>query len=400
MALQDLTPQLRTRLSRVERAVGWFVVLATALLFFGFGYYIYNTAQRKGWFTPKFKYQTWLNNSAGLKVGDTVKLMGSPAGQITEIIPNEPSAYFGLTVNFVILKPHYGYIWDDSKVKVSSDFLGNRFLEVTKGLAGVPTIEETTNKAPIAMLRWKVARTMRPMVLEDVRKAHPGLEETNREAFNWFFMEEFKQRIATNAEACYTNLGEIYGLDPEEAPALNDRLERLANQVETALPNILNLTNKIAAALDNTAELTSNLNRVATSAFPVVSNLAAATGTLNRPGALGEWLLPTSINQKLDSLLGGADATVANSNTNLAIVLENLNRSLLNLADLTSNLNHQVQMNTNILSQISRAVVDADDLVQGLKRHWFLRSAFKTERTNAPAKATAPVRSPKDRGGR
>ena len=32
MGLQDLTPQLRTRLSRMERAVGWFVVLATALL--------------------------------------------------------------------------------------------------------------------------------------------------------------------------------------------------------------------------------------------------------------------------------------------------------------------------------------------------------------------------------
>ena len=34
MGLQDLTPQLRTRLSRMERAVGWFVVLATALLVF------------------------------------------------------------------------------------------------------------------------------------------------------------------------------------------------------------------------------------------------------------------------------------------------------------------------------------------------------------------------------
>ena len=37
----------------MERAVGWFVFLATALLLFGFGYYIYHTAERKGWFTPK-----------------------------------------------------------------------------------------------------------------------------------------------------------------------------------------------------------------------------------------------------------------------------------------------------------------------------------------------------------
>ena len=53
MALQDLTPQLRTRLSRMERAVGGFVFLAAALLLFGFGYYIYHTAQRKGWFKIK-----------------------------------------------------------------------------------------------------------------------------------------------------------------------------------------------------------------------------------------------------------------------------------------------------------------------------------------------------------
>jgi hypothetical protein len=53
MALQDLTPQLRTRLSRMERAVGWFVFLATALLLFGFGYYIYNVAESKGWFKIK-----------------------------------------------------------------------------------------------------------------------------------------------------------------------------------------------------------------------------------------------------------------------------------------------------------------------------------------------------------
>ena len=32
MPIHDLTPQLRTRLGRVERVVGLFVVLATALL--------------------------------------------------------------------------------------------------------------------------------------------------------------------------------------------------------------------------------------------------------------------------------------------------------------------------------------------------------------------------------
>src|SRR5256885_3238510 len=53
MALQDLTPQLRTRLGRMERAVGIFVGLATLLLLSGFLYYLYHTAVRKGWFLKK-----------------------------------------------------------------------------------------------------------------------------------------------------------------------------------------------------------------------------------------------------------------------------------------------------------------------------------------------------------
>src|SRR5689334_12006611 len=121
MALQDLTPQLRTRLNRMERAVGVFVLVATALLLIGFGYFLKNTAQRKGWFTPKFNYQTSLNNAAGLKEGDPVKLMGFPAGKITKIEPNDPNDYYGVTISFEVLRPHYGYIWDDSLVKVSSD---------------------------------------------------------------------------------------------------------------------------------------------------------------------------------------------------------------------------------------------------------------------------------------
>ncbi len=39
MALQDLTPQHRTRLRRLEHAVGVFVIIANVLLLSGFGYY-------------------------------------------------------------------------------------------------------------------------------------------------------------------------------------------------------------------------------------------------------------------------------------------------------------------------------------------------------------------------
>ena len=61
--------------------------------------------------------------------------------------------------------------------------------------------------------------------------------------------------------------------------------------------------------------------------------------------------------------------------------------SLDNVADITSNLNAQVRANPNMLYGISKMVTDSDDFVQGLKRHWLLRSAFKKENKAAAAAA-------------
>ncbi len=386
MALQDLTPQLRTRLSRMERAVGWFVILATLLLAFGFGYYVYNVAERKGWFLKKITYQTCVSSGAGLKIGDPVKLMGFDVGEITAIIPNEPYDYYNITIQFRIKLDRYnypGYVWSDSTVKVNAQsLLGSRYLEITKGVQGIPTVLETTNNELLGVLRGD--KIIKARVQEIEKQGH-----SNAEA-----LALLNKEVRSKSAAYYTNelRGHIYFLDPEESPAITERLDKLISQVENALPNILNLTNQLATVLANTTTLTSNLNEVAVGARPVVSNLSFVTAQLNGPGTLGDWLLPTNVNQKLNSVLSGADVTLANASTNL----ESLNLSLLSLADLTSNLNYQVQMNTNILGEISQAVKDADDFVQGLKRHWLLRSAFKTKPTNAPPRNVTPVRSPKN----
>ncbi len=369
-------------------------MVATILLLCGFGYYLYKTAESKGWFTPKFEYETSLNDASGLKEKDPVKLMGFTAGEITKIIPNKPDDYYGVTIRFTILKHHYGYIWDDSKVAISSDLLGNRTLQITKGVSGIPTIDEDTNWTPHAMLRSKVVREARETVLKKVRDANSGLEGTNISKFNWLVKDELTRMAQADSNTFYTNLNEVYWLAPDESPSLSDRLQKVVDQVETALPNILNLTNQLAGTLSNASTLAANLNTVAVNAQPAVSNLTALTAQLQQPGSLGNLLLSTNGSEKLDAILGHADTAVGNVNTNL----ENLNLSLIHLADLTSNLNAQVQGNSNILGSISKAVVDADDLVQGLKRHWLLRSAFKKEQTNAPAasmKRSTPALSPK-----
>ena len=142
MALQDLTPQLRTRLSRMERAVGWFVILAIAILVFGFAYYAYHTAARKGWFLTKATYFTYTEEASGLKVGDPVTLMGSDAGQITSIVPMPADQFvYNVYIEFELKWPYFEYMWTEgSRAKVATaDLLGKRVVQVTKGTGGYPT---------------------------------------------------------------------------------------------------------------------------------------------------------------------------------------------------------------------------------------------------------------------
>jgi ABC-type transporter Mla subunit MlaD len=431
MALQDLTPQLRTRLSRMERAVGWFVVLATAMLVFGFSYYVYNTAKRKGWFKTRAPYFTFVNRATGLKVGDPVMLMGFEAGRITQVLPQPPEDFcYNVYVEFEIIEPNYGYLWTDgSRTKVEADFLGKRVLEVTKGTGGHATYlfhplrELTLAEAERldAPEKWLLGADVYDGTETNlVIKAMAPLQKETLAVLRQFRCENFpalntrEQRksptvVWNDKEGRYVKFvprsnpkanlkANIYWLPADESPAVSERLDKLIGQVEKALPNFLDLTNKITTMLANGVNLTSNLNAVALNAQPASSNLAYLTAQLRGPGALGEWALGTNGQRNLDSALENANTTIAHTDTNLTALVENLARSLDNLADITSNLNSQVQANTNILGSISSAVVDADDLVQGLKRHWLLRSAFKSPKTNVPP---APrLSSPRASGAR
>src|SRR5690348_11334911 len=195
MALQDLTPQLRTRLSRMERAVGWFVFLATALLLFGFGYYLYHTAERKGWFKIKAPFHVFVHSSAGLNVGDPVYMMGFPVGEITAIEAMPPGDKRNVRVDFVVRADNHAdyfrYIWrDGSIVKVNAaDFLGKRELEITRGTNG-PAIVVTQPGV------WKTIPELEQLL------ANPG--ETN----HWQLYQEVLDANSNLILAAYTQLDE------------------------------------------------------------------------------------------------------------------------------------------------------------------------------------------------
>lgn len=353
MPVQDLTPQLRTRLSRVERVVGVFVTVATLLLLAGFAYYVYHTGLRKGWWTFKARYYTEVDSGAGLAVGGEVRLLGFTVGRITKVEANEPFKTPAVHVGFYVLHPYQGYIWTDSRAKVvAGDFLGGRIIEVTPGGSSIDP--GSTNKVEL----------------------YASYKEIDGK---WHVLDE------QTGEYIPEEKTKGYWLVATESPAPMERLEMIANRAEEALPGILDITNRINLVLSNIATATAEAQTLLTVALPTLTNVQVITANLRDPkGSLGEWALPTNLHTQLLQTLASAETTltnaskmISNTDTNVLTLVTNLDRTLINLANITSNLNQQVQSNTNLVKGVSDMIKDADDFIQGLKRHWFLRGAFK-----------------------
>lgn len=426
MPLQDLTPQLRTRLNRMERAVGWFIMIATLLLLIGLGYYIYKAAESRGWFKIKAQYYVYLERGDGLAVNNAVNLMGFNVGRIVAIKPMPPTygriSTNNVYVRFEVLEPNFGYIWtDSSRVSVKSGFLTSRQLDISKGLIGYATYidNEFRDDMTVAEFRttahpefWRLGQEIRDGTNVTLAAWKPIA--TNLDKISEYFGAGTFPAISTNAHKRYLTavwndskrgydkfVGTNFCALPRyEEPALNDELQSMVLQIRAALPGILDLTNKVDRVLANTAQLTSNLTAIVTDARPAVGNLNALTKRLNGPnGSLGDWVIPTNINQKLDTTLQtangtllGADGTLSNLDTNLMT----LNLTLQNLANITSNLNNQVQANSNILTHISDTVVHSDEFIQGMKRFWLFKhvfSAHKSKTKTPPAQEQRSGRS-------
>ena len=388
--------------------------LATALLLFGFGYYIYHTAERKGWFVIKAKFHTYVQSSAGLNVGDPVLMMGFQVGQITRIHAMPPRDPRNVRVEFEILDPYFRYLWTGgSYLKVNAaDFLGKRELEITRGTNGyelvvtqpvfVKTIDELKQLVAQEPGQWQLSQEVFDANSNLVFGTYTTLDESNLQVlagmnlasnsvYAYNNQEKDKHSIVASWDGragahhykIFAPGDDTAYIHAVESPPVSDQLQAMILQVQLALPNVLALTNKISAVLDNTADATSNLNVAVAGTRPLLTNFAALSEQLREPGGLGVWMLGTNGAQQTQSVVADVD-------TNLLL----LSLTLDHLADITSNLNEQVQANTNMLGAISKTVSDADDFVQGLKRHWLFRSAFKKEnKTNAPPSSSLPPRT-------
>ncbi len=411
MPLQDLTPQLRTRLSRMERGVGWFVFLATVLLLCAFGYYLYNLAANKGWFVIKAKFHAYVDSSTGLNVGDPVTIMGFSVGHITRIYPMRPGTAHNVRLEFEVFDPYFRYIWSEgSFVKVEpAGFLDQRKIEITRGTNGYAwcvtqpvfvfsNLMDLRRDVDSQPYQWQLAQEIYDQNSNLLYRAYTWLNDSNLQRISglrlpWvtaYNNTEKDKRYAVawwhpreHAYIGFTTNEDTAWLPVDETPPVADRLQAMISEVQDALPNFLALTNQLTRIFDNTANVTSNLNITVVETHPLLTNANVMIARLD-----------TNVNHAIlqaGPLLINANALVTNLNTNVTA-------TLMNLADITSNLNAQVQANSNLLGGVAKTIQDYDTFVQGLKHYWLLRSAFKKgnkEENQAPP--PPPVLPPRER---
>ncbi len=374
MALHDLTPQLRTRLGRVERLVGVFLLLTLALMLSGFIYFLWHTAEARGWFRIRVPYYTYVADATGLRVGTPVMMMGFKIGDVTKVDQMPMDSWyltnrFNVFIGFDVVEPYFGYIWTDSRVRIGAgDLLGARSLEVTRGVEGEVTVK----------LGDPIRQLSADFLYED--------SITNR---TFLPLDEIRAKDGG------------FWLKADEAAPLQQRLTDIANAVNDALPGVFAMTNQLTVALANMTNVTGRIGGMMPQVDAAMSDLrvlmAEVRPAVQRPGGLGDLLLPTNLNTQLTLTLSNLNPGSGPINQTLS----NLNSRMADVGVTLSNVNQQLSANTNLLAdanQLTRSVSSLAVTLETLfKRHWLFRSAY---RTNQPAESRSsrerPVNPPRD----
>jgi ABC-type transporter Mla subunit MlaD len=388
MGLQDLTPQLRTRLGRVEWYVGLFLGATALLMVLAFGLYLRRTADARGWFVVDVPYFTYLPDASGLRVGSSVNLMGFKVGEVTEVTAvsfderrawdylatNGHRVFVGFRIRSDKRSNFPGYVNSDARVRIAGfpvELMGGTALEVQEG-------------RPDGVATFGVTRDGKPGVLDkDFAFTAPGPDRTNKfkryepvkEAKGYFLKLDQAETMAAQAQRVVERLDRIAATVDSRLPTMLSEIQQTLEVTRAALPGITNqvgqvletarltlpgLTNNLDAVLANTRDLTAQLRET----WPMLTNTLELTLLASRQ-------LVTNINGAIPTLASNVNVTL----TNVNVLLARDTNVTANASALVSNVNHVIT------------------------RHWLFRSAFKEKAPQPPASnRPAPrrgVRSPR-----
>lgn len=368
MALQDLTPQLRTRLGRVEWFVGLFLGVTALLLVVSFFGFLKRVADARGWFVTEVPYYTYLADGTGIRPGTPVTMMGFKVGEVASVdaLPFEARLWgdYYMTNNYTVYvgikvrDPYPGYIGTDSRIRIQGfpiDLAGGVYLEITvASLEATPTTTWLDN-GRLGVL-W---------------------EEF---AFKWP-NEAFSPEARTNQYLKYgalTNGQKGYYLQVDQAETLMSQAQRILAKVDHMAETIDNVLPAVAADLQESLHtvrlalpgITNEVQLLLTATrqtVPILTNNLESILTNTR-------LLTEQLTETLPLLTNTVDQTLIAAGS-LASTLSDQIPSLTSNVNLTlTNLNVLLARDTNITANTSQLISNVNHVVT---RHWLFRSAFR-----------------------
>ena len=364
MPIQDLTPQLRTRLRKVEWITGLFLSLTGVLMLGGFLYFLKHTAENRGWFVTYVPYYTLMSDATGFRVGTPVNMMGFNIGevdQVTALSQLERASWdyyqtndFNVFVGFKVRVPWYGYIGADSKVRIGGfpiDVAGGVFIELRpSGVTNLVTVTNLPNGKP-GILWDKYAYSPSPNLIQygpitnDIYGAKKG----------YYLALDQSETLLAQAQRILKNADEITAFLRTELPKVT---QEAIETLTFARATVGGLTNDVVLTLQTTrlavASLTNDLGGLLANARRITGQVGEALPGLTNDLAItlntSRHLMET-VDQQLPAIAGNVNLTLTNLNTLL-------------LRD------------TNITANASLLVSNVNNLIT---KHWLFRSAFKAQ---------------------
>jgi len=341
---------------RKARVVALVLGLPVVLVVVGLVSQTMQFARRNGWGLIRAPFAVELRSAEGIKRGDLVRFMGFDAGEVVRLVAPSTRNRMMVEVHFTVWEPWFRQVGDDAVVTVkSAAVIGGRTLELFPSNSAERT----------------------PAFKDD------GRSITHRRIPGSDHWEVFPAGTACRLEA-------------RDLPDIADRVEEFSLLAGSAIRGLSGLTNSLNAVLLKSGDAAMKLDALLVSARPLISNAEAISRELaSGEGSLGRWLLAPDFRSQMTQTMARVNAAaeeakpllaesrraVLNTESNLAETLKNLDSSLVHLATITSNLSVQVSGNTNLISNADNALRSAQETLAGLRRHWLLRSAFRTNAT-------------------
>lgn len=299
--------------------------------------------------TPRIPYQVNLDQSqlGGLRKGADVFLLGEKVGKVYDIkFSKDSNGRSQVTITLMIIADFREQIVEDSEVVIIQPLaVANPFIEIRRGSSDVPllaanepgpgTLTLEDSALGVADMSQNVTQSM-AQIVDNFDRA--------RSAIVWG-MNAFRSLSQTSER----------GLEP----ALDD-LRKAINELRDS-------TRRTETTLKNTLE-----------------DIAETSRTMNDR--------TKSSSSNLDTNIEEMEQTIADANHNLKLAIEKVNRdlsiSLAKFNDVMDDLKKVTQDLPETKDEVDDAVSDADDVIDGLKRHPLLKNHIPQ---NQGTRQTAPA---------